>query len=300
MLCHLHRRGRLAAAGTLVVATAGTMAALGAPLTGAAAAPAHLLSARPAPAARAVAPTVTIEVGKDALTTSHRVTPGNTVFQVRRHGGGGGVDLVRLRAGYTLQDVASDFQKLYSGDLKAINRIDHKVVFFGGVPTPSADGDAAAFGTYVPAGDYYLVNFDKGTASPLRVRGQVQARALPSAQDSLDYVGDMRFDTVRTLHNGWITQTNTTDEPHFTVLNKVKPGTTRQEVKKYFDSGNQAKPPFALKESQENLPLSPGHTVHWLVRESTGSYAALCFWPSDENGMPHATMGMYELLQLRD
>ena len=44
--------------------------------------------------------------------------------------------------------------------------------------------------------------------------------------------------------------------------------------------------------------MSPGHTVIWRYHTSAGKYLALCFWPSNVDGGPHAFMGMWKLFHL--
>jgi hypothetical protein len=79
----------------------------------------------------------------------------------------------------------------------------------------------------------------------------------------------------------------------------VKASTTRQQVQAYFDSGAQGQPAWALKEMAGTLVVGPGHTVLWRHDVPRGKYVEMCWWPSKDDGMPHAMMGMWALTRLR-
>jgi hypothetical protein len=245
---------------------------------------------------RDVAPlVVTVDTGPSQTTLSTTtVTPGPVILDLV---GRGGVDVVTFRHGYTVADLAKDAKKLFAGSVKVVRRVDRGVVFWGGT---QATGDGAQIAMDLPAGDYTVLNIDKGTLATLTVAGTPEARSLPASGGTIRYVHAMDYRLPATLpHRGWITVTNDSSEPHFTDLEKVKKGTTAAQIGAYLDHGAHGQPPFASGEQHGNLPLSPGHSFSWWVDASRGSYAALCFWPSKKTGMPHALMGMYALTRLR-
>jgi hypothetical protein len=92
-------------------------------------------------------------------------------------------------------------------------------------------------------------------------------------------------------------QTNRTDEPHFTALFKVKRSTTRAQVRKAFNGQGDAS--WAIREYPGSFVLSPGRSMVWHYAYPRGKYLELCFWPSDEDGTPHAFMGMWNFVELR-
>ena len=85
----------------------------------------------------------------------------------------------------------------------------------------------------------------------------------------------------------------------FIELDHVKASTTRKQVRRFFEHGANGNPTWALKGSGGTLVLSPGHTVYWKHRLPAGKYVEACWWPSDEDGTPHALMGMWALTRLR-
>jgi hypothetical protein len=94
---------------------------------------------------------------------------------------------------------------------------------------------------------------------------------------------------------------NTTDEIHEMAIQPVKPGTTDAQIQAYFDAlahGQQPPSPFTGPPSGLGA-ISADHTA--LVQAENlpaGRYVLLCFVPDDENGIPHAFLGMHKVVQL--
>jgi hypothetical protein len=98
--------------------------------------------------------------------------------------------------------------------------------------------------------------------------------------------------------------TTTGEQPHELALLRLPDGTTFDQIMTAL-----ATPPDATPESgglafTDLIPvggvgyLSPGRTA-WAVLDLTpGTYAALCFVPDRETGMPHAAMGMVAVFQV--
>ncbi|GAB3776023.1 hypothetical protein FB382_004291 [Nocardioides ginsengisegetis] len=286
----------------VAVATLASTALAGATLapTGAAATPAGAPAIqRPAGATQAPPVRVTITVAEDGSIrrslTGFR--PGATIFDIRS-AGSGSVELLRLHDGYSLKELQGDFGGIFNGNLKKIRRIDRNVEFYGG--TFVEKGEAPSFATRLDAGQYYLVNLDRGTWRTLRVTGKVQQRWMPVSHGPINMVGEHDFSEPRRMHHsGWMRSTNKTDEPHFVELAQVKESTTAAKVRRYFASGANGDPSWALPGHGGTLVIGAGHTVAWSYDVPRGKYLTMCFWPSDENGMPHAAMGMWKLAHLR-
>jgi hypothetical protein len=249
-------------------------------------------------AARPAAVQVHVRTMKDGVTRSRNgFRPGNTVFTVRRGTSGGSVEVLRLRHGYTIRDFKKDAQGIFSGDPKLVRRVDRHVVFYGGAQ--ARRGTVNKFGVHLGLGHYYLFNLDKGTYTSLHTRGPVQHRGLPHPTASISYAKGNSFAVGGRLQaHSWVRQVNHTDEPHFTDLNRIKKGTTRHQVKRWFHNGAKGQPRWALRYYREDLVLSPGRSLVWYVDARPGRYLEACWFPSDENGMPHALMGMWGLTRL--
>lgn len=288
--------------GTAVLAAATLATSLAATTFGTASASgatAHRAAAAHTTARRLPPVVVNVRVTKDGLTRSRsNFRPGNTIVNIRSAGGGGTVEVMRLHHGYTLAELRQDFSTLFNGDVQAVRSIDKHVEFYGG--SQVYKHRTASFATYLHRGHYLIANLDKGTLTRMRVAGDRQLRSLPHATGRVNFVREDRFGNpgVR-RHSGWMRTTNRTDEPHFVDLGRVKASTTRHMVKKYFDEGAQGQPDWALKAMAGTLVVGPGHTVLWRYHLPRGKYLEMCWWPSDEDGMPHALMGMWALTHLR-
>jgi hypothetical protein len=226
------------------------------------------------------------------------IRPGNTVFTFTRAGAGGGIEILRLRPGYSINQAGQDFGQLFSGNVKAIRRIDKFVVFYGGAQT--LKGTASVIGMNLDkTGTYYAVNVDKSTLSTFKVEGSVESRSLPKASGHINWLKGNYFSHPSGLPaKGWLKQANHATEPHFLDFEKVKGSTTRKQVKKFFDNGAKGNPGFGLPDHAGTLIVSPGHTIVWQYDLTKGKYVTACFWPSKQTGMPHALMGMWDLMHL--
>ena len=279
-----------------------TLALAVSPITVPGAANAH--DAARSPAARSTtsrrpALVVDVQVGKHHITRSRTgFRPGNTVFNVyfsptRGHAA---VQLVRLRQGYTFDDLRADLE---SGDLGAIRRIDRKAVFYGGMP--ATHRRPSHFGVRLDPGTYWLFDADTPRWVSLRVTGAPQRRTLPRTTGSIDMVmrhGEHRFATPTSLPiQGWVKQTNRTDEPHFMDMTMVKPSTTRRQVRRAFNG--QGGTGWIIKDYPGTFVVSPGRSVVWRYAYPPGRYLELCFWPNAADGTSHAETGMWNFITLR-
>jgi hypothetical protein len=257
------------------------------------------------PADRAGSLTITIKsTGKGPKLSQDRIRPGNTLFKVERGNVGGTIEVLRLRKGYTIADAASDFAKAFPKgntppDVHAVRRVDKNVVFYGGMPVPAQGDKPNVFGAKIDTtGTYYVVNLDKNNLATFKSKGHSQKRSLPKPTGYLNMVkGNFWKAPKSDPKKGWMTTTNHATEPHFVVLDKVKPGTTKQDVQDFFDNPT-GPPTFLLPTEVDAEVVSPGHTMIWRYGTSAGKYLAMCFWPSKVDGTPHAFMGMWKLLKL--
>jgi hypothetical protein len=249
--------------------------------------------------ARAAAVHVHVTVKEHRIIRSKNgFRPGNTVFDLTSHGGGiAAVELLRLHDGYTFTEYRHDID---SDEVSDIRRIDHKVVFYGGMPVYKRG--VSHFGARLDAGRYFLIDFDHPRWVRLRVEGAPQRRSLPRATGSVDMVQDHQDHRFRTPHrlprSGWLRQTNRTDEPHFMDMIKVKRSTTKMRVRRAFAGHGPENPKWLLHNYPGTYVVSPGRTVVWRYAYPRGKYLEICFWPSAEDGTSHAEMGMWNLTTL--
>lgn len=281
----------LAAAG---LATVGLTAGLvGSPATGAVARPAaHRARGVPTVVARMTHQHIRLNVG-------HHLRPGRVVFKVLTGDGKHHeLQLLRLHRGYTAQEAQSDFTKAFRGEVDAVRRLDENITFLGGGPTRS--DKPGRFAVNLAPNRYMLVDQDGPAATPLTVRGKRVHRPAvrhSSRITALSYGFDLSSTAMP--RSGWTQVQNHSDQPHFVVINRVKPGTTRRMVARYFRSGKQRPPAWAMKASTSTGVVSPYRSETFHYRLPAGRYVLMCFWPDDDTGMPHAYMGMWHLATLR-
>jgi hypothetical protein len=292
----MQTRYRAAATALLLTATAGLAATGGA----AQASGTHHTSDR---AAKSLTVTITSS-GKGVKLSDSRIRPGNTTFKVVRGKHGGGLlQVLRLRKGYSLADAFGDFAAAFpdSGppDVAAVRRIDKNVVFYGGME--AVKGSNSKWAVNIDhRGRYLVANLDKNTLTTLKVKGKHQRRSMPSADGKLNVApGNVWKPGKHNAHKGWMNTTNRAAEPHFVDMEHVKKGTTLKDIQDFFADPQHNPPPFAKDgASADTGVISPGHTFRWKFSVPKGRYFSACFWPSKVDGTPHAFMGMLDVFNL--
>lgn len=259
------------------------------------------LSAATSAGAAAPKPVPTVHVKIDGrgvhLPGGSAMRAGKMIFQVKSGKGSHTLQVAKLNNGYTLAQAGADLNKAFGGDVAAIRRVDDNVSFRGGAEaTPSHPG---AFGISLARGKYLLLDQDSNAYRWITVWGKAPARrALPSQGGITAY--SYGFGTSSRLnHSGWLTFNNVSDQPHFLVMQRVKSYVTPKMVRKYFASGSQQNPKWALKANTDTGVVSPYRAEVLKYDLPAGKYLIACFWPDDDTGMPHALMGMWKLITLK-
>jgi hypothetical protein len=251
--------------------------------------------AEPIPSGATVV-TVTMGANSMALSTDS-ITAGNTVFKaVSADGRDHEVQIVRLHSGYSLQQFGSDVGKAFGGNVKAVRRVDSHVTLRGGADAHYRPGYMSV---PLTAHTYYLLDISGNSVRKFTVTGSFRHRPAPQSQGTIKAF-TYGFGLNGTLpHQGWIHEHDQSDQPHFFVFNRVKADTTYREVKQYFESGAQGRPPFALFANTSSGVISPNTGQQFYLDMPAGRYVVACYWPDDDTGMPHAFMGMFKLITLR-
>ncbi|HEY2299506.1 MAG TPA: hypothetical protein VGH43_17355 [Jatrophihabitans sp.] len=254
--------------------------------------------AAPAVAAAPV-PTVVVHVsGKSvSLSTGHRLHAGRTVFKVVTGKGDHGLQILRLRNGYTLAQAGADLPKAFGGDVRAIRRVDRNIVFRGGAEArPHKPG---WFSATLPAGKFVFLDINSNSLTMVKVFGKIPHRqTVPNRGRITAYTYGFVNTPAAIAHKGWFLFTNKADQPHFIEFQHVKQSTTHGQVRRFFKHGGQSQPSFALPGSYGAGVLTQGQHVGQFINLPRGKYLIACFWPDFRTGMPHALMGMWKLIQL--
>lgn len=288
---------------TRAVAVA-TAIGTGAALAGAAVAPG---------VATAKTTTVTVTMSAKSITLSTGdadLAAGFTKFVVETNKGEHALQIVQLHEGYTPQQAQKDVGAAFNGDVKAIHRVDTRMTWLNGASaTPDKPGSIAVT---LPAGDYYFVDQNGSAVLPVSVTGDTTGTATITPDARFTAANGSKADrphvwkvSDKTIaRKGWLQLRDTSDEPHFLVMQRVKDSVTNKKVRQFIASGGQGQPAWLLKASVESGTFSPesmtpDSTSFLHYRLPAGKYLVACFWPSASDGMPHFFMNMFKLVTLK-
>jgi hypothetical protein len=254
------------------------------------------------PVARAAAPTIKAKVTDKAIKLStSSIHAGLVTFKVvdKKAKGSAVLQAFHLHPGYTLQQLSQDFGPAFSGDTAAIARLDDNVDWLAGAEAKSTK--PGWFQERLTKGSYVFI--DQNQQAPiftvLTVRGKVHKRT-PVATHGKINIFTYGFEPRGAIrNNGWVKVDNRSDQPHFIELQRVKSGTTRGQVLKFLRSGGQGQPSFAKRANSSFGVISPNRHAAWNLDLPKGRYALMCFWPDRATGMPHAVMGMVDMVNLK-
>ncbi|HEU5038851.1 MAG TPA: hypothetical protein VFT70_17725 [Nocardioides sp.] len=259
--------------------------------------------------ARAALPKLTFTISKSGtikLTHGPKTfRPGRVAFTVKSKSRNATLGFSRFDKGYSFKHFRSDLVTAFSkGDMKRLKNAIRHTSFYGGY---GAGPGGTMSGTVVlpRAGTYTLYNFGgNAPKSPLtlRVKGAPQKRPAPKSDGTITAVNGLRFGGSSSLpHQGTLTFRNKAkDSPHFLDLIQVEPGTTKQDVDDYFQSGSQDPPDFFIADAGSTEVVGPGQSMTWNYDLPAGTYVELCFFPDPNmDGMPHAMMGMTRVITLQ-
>jgi hypothetical protein len=116
---------------------------------------------------------------------------------------------------------------------------------------------------------------------------------------------EMAFSLDQPLRAGpqVIALTNAGVQPHFMSLAGVPAGTTVEDVLQLSETfmNPQATPPAGLSFDDiitvyDSADLSSGMTNWFSVDLAPGDYLLVCFVPDQETGIPHAMLGMMDIV----
>ena len=264
------------------------------------------LPATDAAQAATAVPTVTVHMSNSKITfsgsgakTSNGVTTlhaGRYNFHVVTKSGDHSLQLLRFRHGYDAQQAGQDLPKAFSGNIPAIHRVDHGIVFRGGAEA-KANHPGDMIVTLNPQ-QYAAVDTNGNAFAQLKVVGKMSK--LPAAlYDGSYHAYSYGWGVSSHLPaSGYVKFSNNADQPHFLVLQHVKKSTTDAQVRKFIKSQSQGNPPWGLKETAQAGVVSPNQSQLLKYDLPAGKYLIACFWPDYFTGMPHFYMGMWKLVTL--
>ena len=258
--------------------------------------------------------------GSAVQLSAHRVYSGSIGFRVSttapqtQDGGGSSISLFRLLPGKTLNDVTRSLHEEFSQNPRTAAKGTRDILatadIFGLADV--VPGHAMTVTEFLPEGDYWVMDVANVSpnAAPQFSRFDVDAGGRNIEQDS-DLRSQVRVSTVDEHfmpsttswpHQGTYTFTNNADTIHFMNLEPVKPGTRDDDVQDFFNSilngKNNVPPPFINGPTGGNDVVSPSNTLQVSYNLPPGTYVLLCFVADEQNGLPHAFMGMHKVVVL--
>jgi hypothetical protein len=258
-------------------------------------------TARPVEHARAATPTITAKVTKQGVSLRgvKGLHAGRAKLVVKGKGDTS-VTFGTLKAGYTMPEFLKDLQQgFFKNNAKAIKRVYAKADAIGGL-APGDTGTivfphpgeyfALVVGERVMEPTMFTVGSKKNTRTP-HVDGTIVATDGPgwSGSANLPAEGTLMFKNKAT-----------TPVLHFVEMQRVAEGTTVEEVLATFQGPETQEPPeWFLPGSMITDVISPGRSMTANYDLPPGQYVVVCFMPDPKmHGMPHALMGMIEMIHL--
>jgi len=242
------------------------------------------------------------------------VHAGVVKLTLRAHNDDTTVEIVRINKGYSWSKFKSDLvtfgksQQSQSGPTKseiaALDRAVKGTTQYGGADNTKGAPLSVIRLILPTSGTYWLYNDSNGAPSqPKKITVLApngNAQSLPKTAATVTATVKNRFGGAKTLpHDGWITfKNNSNYTPHMLILQHVKEGTTRKQIVDYFNSGSQAQPPWGLPEGTSTDIIGMGRSMTVTYHLPKGEYALFCFMPDPKTGMPHAFMGMVNVVHL--
>ena len=249
---------------------------------------------------RAALPKMTAKLSKKSITLkgTNGLRAGRVELKVT---GKGVVEFAMFKHGYDARDFTEDlFRFGAKNDVKALKHALANTQMLGGV-------SGGGTGTIVlpKAGSYTPISMSG--PRPILGRsftvGAVHKSRTPKTDGTIIGVRGPGWGGSSTLPaKGTFLFKNkgNTGVPHFVLLQQVAEGTTTDQVLESLQGDEQGPPPpWAMQAGLETGSLSPGRSMTVDYDLPAGQYVVMCFFPDPKmGGMPHALMGMLEMIHL--
>ncbi|WP_457206345.1 hypothetical protein [Nocardioides sp. P5_C9_2] len=249
---------------------------------------------------RAATPTITAKVTKQGVSLKgvKGLHAGRAKIVVKGKGDST-VTFGTLKAGYTMPEFLKDVRGFNTNDLKAIKRVYAKTDALGGL----APGDTGTI-VFPHPGEYFAILVAGRTSQPTMFHvGSKRQTKTPHVDGRIVATDGPGWGGSSTLPaRGTLMFKNTATAPvlHFMSMQQVKEGTTVEQVLETFQGPEGSGPPdWALQATLDTDVISNHRAMTVDYDLPAGQYVVLCFMPDPKmQGMPHAFMGMIEMIHL--
>jgi hypothetical protein len=248
-----------------------------------------LVTAGPAGAAPPAPDRVVVTLEDGAVGMTSFLRPGEHRFVVRARGSQDGVQLIRPRRGYSVEEYRRDMTRLGSAVDRVARAADRRITeslwFRGGVLVD--EGDRAVFWQTLSVGRLWVVSESlPRDVHEVRVSGRVQ-RTAPTPVSATLTVSDGSVQTPVTMPaRGVLRFLSTGTQPHMVGLAKLVDGRTAADAAAYFNAifdgaplGDTSELVSPLDESVFGAPtmsVHPGGAMSMRYSLPPGEYIAVC------------------------
>jgi len=219
--------------------------------------------------------------------------PGVTEFKVTKTAGSH--ESIIILQSKNLQRTFTKIQKAFGGgpgSADAMAVVDRITTFYSGGPVGSR------WQVKLGKGSYYAIDGKTNKVTSFKVKGDRRGANMAHAASGVTATKQNMWRTNGTIHGKWVRFTNNAHEIHFMEGQRVKNDTTNRDVRKALKSHKS--PDFDRKGGFFADVTSPGVTAVHRFDLKSGKHLLLCFMPSEEqDGVPHALMGMWKLVQVK-
>jgi hypothetical protein len=175
------------------------------------------------------------------------------------------------------------------GSADAMKKFDRIVTIYGG------GHSGARWQVKLTEGAYYVLDIKTNALTTFRVKGEKRPAKMMRPDSTITTTKDNQFETSGRLMGPWIAFHNHSREIHFMDAARVAERTTGSDVRKALES---PKDPKWIRPGGFTFEVeSPGVKTVYRQDVDDGKYLLACFMPSEEqDGVPHAMMGMWKLV----
>jgi hypothetical protein len=210
--------------------------------------------------------------------------------------------LIRLRDGVGYEQVDELAAASEDGSPDSLRALMEAVEIYGGVAAvpPGASGNT---GITLAEGRYlaFSENFEGGVEVRLAFEVAGSSGAEAPAVDREVTMWEFAFDLGADIPAGeqrWRV-TNIGAQMHHLMIFPIQPGTTLDDVEAALSEPGE--PTFIIgPPAVMSATFGGGISNDLTVDLAPGSYAAICFVPDLETGLPHAALGMLALIEVTD
>ena len=157
----------------------------------------------------------------------------------------------------------------------------------GSVPT----GKSASVTQELAPGRYLVFDIDTNAYAEMEVTGESGSGELTVDGGTIDATEYEFTSTGLKAGSTSVLFENTGSEPHFIAGIGMKPGSTIEDVRKFFRT-EKGEPPIDESRNFSTAVIDGGDSQSIEVELQEGKYALLCFVPDRAGGPPHVVKGM--------